>query len=150
MSGYAKRNKDYALLPLVDVSLSTLQRGIEKEAVERCAAIVEKATVLLPLIASFKVNDAQLATMLNIEKYFEEIFIVDPTVSILTKKEIFQNILKEKNYKAEEVIIIGDDIKSEIKAGQELGIESILYDREGKCNQEKSIRSFRELADKLK
>jgi len=63
MSGYAKRNKDYALLPLVDVSLLTLQRGIEKEAVERCAAIVEKATVLLPQLASFKVNDAQLTTI---------------------------------------------------------------------------------------
>lgn len=63
MSAYAKRNKDYVLLPLVDLSLSNLQQGVESVAVERCSAIVEKATPLLPKLVTFKVTEAQLTTI---------------------------------------------------------------------------------------
>ncbi len=63
MSAYAKLKKDNVLLPLVDVSLSTLQRGIEKEAVDRCAAIADKALAILSQLTTFKVTEAQLTTI---------------------------------------------------------------------------------------
>lgn len=60
LSAYAKINKVHLLLPLVDLSLSTLTRGPEKEAVDRCAAIIEKAVQMLPQVASYKINQEQL------------------------------------------------------------------------------------------
>jgi len=60
MSAYAKINGNHVLLPLVDVSMSALTRGPEKEAVNRCAAIVEKAVQMLPQLATFKVKQEKL------------------------------------------------------------------------------------------
>ena len=68
--------------------------------------------------------------MLNIETDFEAIHIVDPELSPLTKKDIFALILEKYDYKPEDVLVIGDDPESEIKAASELGIDTFLYDPE--------------------
>lgn len=68
--------------------------------------------------------------MLNIEADFEAIHIVDPELSPLTKKDIFALILEKYDYKPEDVLVIGDDPESEIKAASELGIDTFLYDPE--------------------
>ena len=65
---------------------------------------------------------------LGIENDFEGIFVVDPVNSNLTKKDVFQQIISENNYPIEDVLVVGDDLNSEIKAGVELGIETVLYD----------------------
>lgn len=70
--------------------------------------------------------------MLNIEADFEAIHIVDPELSALTKKDIFASILERYDYKTQDVLIIGDDPESEIKAASELGIDTFLYDPENK------------------
>jgi putative hydrolase of the HAD superfamily len=70
--------------------------------------------------------------MLNIEADFEAIHIVDPELSPLTKKDIFASILEKYNYQPKDVLIIGDDPESEIKAASELGIDTFLYDPENK------------------
>jgi putative hydrolase of the HAD superfamily len=68
--------------------------------------------------------------MLGIEKDFEEIHIVDPEVSGKTKKDIFQDIMQRHNYKPEDLLVVGDDPGSEIKAARELGIETYLFDHD--------------------
>jgi len=70
--------------------------------------------------------------MLNIEADFEAIHIVDPELSPLTKKDIFASILEKYDYKTQDVLIIGDDPESEIKAASDLGIDTFLYDPENK------------------
>lgn len=85
---------------------------------------------------------------LGIEADFEKITIIDLQVSKLTKKEIFEQIIEDNNFQKEEVLVVGDDINSEIKAGKELGIDTVLYDREGKYKNRlkvKSISRFYEL-----
>ena len=66
--------------------------------------------------------------MLGIENDFAEIHIVDPELSTQTKKDVFADILKRHHLIAAEVLVIGDDPESEIKAATELGIETFLYD----------------------
>jgi putative hydrolase of the HAD superfamily len=66
--------------------------------------------------------------MLNLENDFKEVLINDPEKTEDTKKEVFEGILKKYGYEAQEVLIIGDDPDSEIKAGQDLDIPTILYD----------------------
>lgn len=70
--------------------------------------------------------------MLDIEADFEAIHIVDPEVSSLTKKDIFAGILKKYNFEPEDILVIGDDPESEIKAASDLGIDTFLYDPENK------------------
>lgn len=65
---------------------------------------------------------------LNIKNDFESIFVVDPCKSSLKKKDIFRKILIDNNYELDEVLVIGDDLNSEIKAAKELGMDTVLYD----------------------
>jgi putative hydrolase of the HAD superfamily len=70
--------------------------------------------------------------LLGLEADFAEIHIVDPETSNQTKKDVFADILKRYNYMADEVLVIGDDPESEIKAATELGIETFLFDPENR------------------
>jgi putative hydrolase of the HAD superfamily len=66
--------------------------------------------------------------MLGIENDFEEIHIVDPEVSAITKKDVFAGIMKRHDYHVEDLLVVGDDPESEIKAAIELGIDTFLFD----------------------
>ena len=85
---------------------------------------------------------------LGIENDFEGIFVVDPVHSNLTKKDVFQLILAKNGYLIEDLLIVGDDLNAEIKAGQELGIETVLYDyrhEHSTTEKLKVINDFKEL-----
>ncbi len=74
-----------------------------------------------------KIQNSKVRQM-KLDKDFNKKFIIDPGLSTLTKKDVFEKILSDYNYSAEEVLVVGDDINSEIKAGQELGMETVVYD----------------------
>jgi len=85
---------------------------------------------------------------LKIENDFKEIHIVDPTSSDKTKKVVFANIVERHHYKIDEVLVVGDDLHSEIKAARELGIEAVLYDHDNLHSEPldlKRINNFSEL-----
>ncbi len=85
---------------------------------------------------------------LDLEKDFDKIFVIDPSLTTLTKKDIFEKILTDYDFKTEDVLVVGDDINSEIKAAQELGIESVVYDFNLEHTEKKElniITDFREL-----
>lgn len=65
---------------------------------------------------------------LGIKDNFDEFFIVDPETSTLSKKDIFKEIMERYKLNPKGVLIVGDDINSEIKAGKELGIDTVVYD----------------------
>lgn len=69
---------------------------------------------------------------MELEKDFEACFVVDPAESDRTKKDIFAEIMEEYSLKPQEILVVGDDIHSEIKAGKDLGIDTVLYDYTGK------------------
>jgi putative hydrolase of the HAD superfamily len=85
---------------------------------------------------------------LDIKDDFEGIFVVDPGKSNLTKKDIFKQILIDNNYMVEDVLVVGDDMNSEIKAAKDLGIDTVLYDHDskhGKIENQKTISNFKDL-----
>lgn len=89
---------------------------------------------------------------LDLDKDFDKIYVIDPGLSILTKKDVFEQILADNGYTTNDVLVVGDDINSEIKAGQELGIETVLYDflQEHSLNKELNVISnFKELEQYL-
>ena len=65
---------------------------------------------------------------LGIENDFEKIFIIDPDQSTSTKRDIFEKILADNNFVVEDVLVVGDDLNSEIFHAKALGIETVLYD----------------------
>ncbi|HRP56410.1 HAD family hydrolase [Agriterribacter sp.] len=85
---------------------------------------------------------------LGIDKDFEAIFVVDPSQSALTKKDIFRKILDDYRYTTDEVLVVGDDLHSEIRAAKELGIETVLYNHNGEqppAPRQNTIHSFKEI-----
>ena len=67
---------------------------------------------------------------MNIAHDFKEIFIVDPAVSDKTKKDVFEEIIHRYGYAKTDILVVGDDPESEIKAARELSIEAVLYDKD--------------------
>lgn len=67
---------------------------------------------------------------LGIRKDFEEIFIIDPDKSKLTKKDMMQKIIRDYDLEKSGVVIVGDDAESEIKAARDLNLTSFLLDPE--------------------
>ena len=65
---------------------------------------------------------------LGIENDFEAIFIIDPDKSVLTKRDLFEKILADYNFSVDDVLVVGDDLNSEILHAKALGIETVLYD----------------------
>lgn len=83
---------------------------------------------------------------LGIREDFEKVIVVDPDVSNLTKKDVFQKILEDYHYKPNEVVVIGDDPKSELQAAEDLGIIAIQYKHHGGIVENiNTISSFRQL-----
>jgi putative hydrolase of the HAD superfamily len=70
--------------------------------------------------------------LLGIKDDFAEIHIVDPMLSKQTKKDVFADIIERHQYNKEEVLVIGDDPESEIQAATDLGIDTFLFDPNGK------------------
>jgi putative hydrolase of the HAD superfamily len=85
---------------------------------------------------------------MNLRSDFKDIQIVDPMVSDKTKKDVFAEIMDKHGYDKTEVLVVGDDLHSEIKAAQELGIDAILYDKSNGQNnrvQVMKISNFNQL-----
>lgn len=86
---------------------------------------------------------------LEIEYLFEGIYIDDEDAQPrIGKESIFQEILNNLGCKADQIIVVGDNISSEIEAGNKLGMHTIQILREGvkKGHQAKQhIYSFTEL-----
>lgn len=70
--------------------------------------------------------------MLGICNDFKNVYIVDPSTSSKTKKDIFEQIIADYHYKPNEVLIVGDDPESEIKFAKLAGLKTVLYDPTGK------------------
>ncbi|HMG08484.1 MAG TPA: HAD hydrolase-like protein, partial [Mucilaginibacter sp.] len=85
--------------------------------------------------------------LLGIEHDFKAIYIVDPEVSSETKKDIFAIIMNTNDFKPEDLLIIGDDPESEIKAAITLGIDTFLFDPENRYPNAQVNHSSKNLKD---
>lgn len=84
---------------------------------------------------------------LNIENDFREIHIVD--IANNTKKNVFAGIMQTHHYLATEVLVIGDDLHSEIQAARDLGIDAVLYDKLNIYPNETSLPRITDYKDLL-
>ena len=76
---------------------------------------------------------------MHLQSDFKEIHIIDPETTNKVKKDLFIELVGRHNYDKSQVLITGDDLYSEIKAAQELGIDAVLYDKLKLYTNEKSV-----------
>ena len=84
---------------------------------------------------------------LGIAAHFKEIHVVNPTIS--SKKEVFAGILQRYGYRPDEVLVVGDDPESEIAAGKDLNIPTVLYDPADNFSEDEAtykMKHYSELA----
>ncbi len=86
---------------------------------------------------------------LGIHTDFTEIFVIDPSRSNLSKKDVMEHIMEKYQLTPKELIVIGDDPESEINAAYELGIASFLIDPESMYLQNNATYTGRELREVL-
>ncbi len=85
---------------------------------------------------------------LGIENDFEALFVIDPDKSTLTKRDLFEKILADYNFSVDDVLVVGDDLNSEIFHAKALGIETVLYDYLSQFQEsedQKVIRNHKDL-----
>jgi putative hydrolase of the HAD superfamily len=108
--------------------LNNIELDIPMHAFEQYVQIQSIAIDKYLVTTGFTKLQMSKVKMLGIEADFKGIYIVDPEKSSQTKKDVFTNIMAENGYAPEDVLVIGDDPKSEIKAAVELGIDTFLFD----------------------
>lgn len=81
---------------------------------------------------------------------FREVYIVDPATTTKVKKDVFKEIMQEYSYDPHEVMVIGDDPDSEIRAGNELHMDTVLYDKYHRFSKTKAtykIDNYKQLVE---
>ena len=135
--------------------LALLQELTVEEAMQPFEDYEEIRKITLPkylVTTGFPKLQHSKVKQLGIGADFAGIFIVDLNMPGASKKAVFQQIMQENNFTAADLIVVGDDINSEIKAGQELGVEVILYDPSHEYAGPASLKSishFKELKQYL-
>ena len=84
---------------------------------------------------------------LGLARDFKEVHIIDPTTTKQLKKDVFAEIVHRHGYAKEDVLIIGDDLHSEIKAAQELGIDALWYDKEQRYEPVPGVKKIKDYGE---
>jgi putative hydrolase of the HAD superfamily len=99
--------------------------------------------------SGFKKMQQSKVKNLNIEADFKEVHIIDNTTTDKVKKDLFAEIMERHNYKPEEVLVVGDDPESEIVGGNQLGIETVLYDKHNKHTSSEATYTIKDFSELL-
>jgi len=122
-------NFSEALTNKATVLLENLTYEKEMKTFEDYAKVKNMVVKKYLVTTGFTKLQKSKVKQLDIEADFEEIHIVDPSIATQTKKDIFRDILLRNSYQSEDVLVVGDDIHSEIQAALELGIDAVLYNK---------------------
>lgn len=87
---------------------------------------------------------------MQLQTDFREIHIIDPSTTDKVKKDLFTDIISRHHYNKADVLIVGDDLNSEIKAAKELGVDAVLYDKLNMYKEEKSVTRITDFAELIK
>lgn len=72
MCVFARRNNDNVLLQFADQSESSLSAGIEKNAISRCSAIINKAETMMDVLSPFKITADELSNIRQLIEVYNQ------------------------------------------------------------------------------
>ncbi|WP_129715577.1 HAD family hydrolase [Pedobacter sp. SYP-B3415] len=82
--------------------------------------------------AGFTRKQQSKVIMLGIKDDFEDVYVVDVSIKPETKKDAFLALITRHELDPSRILVIGDDAESEIRAGLDLGLETFLFDPDGR------------------
>jgi FMN phosphatase YigB (HAD superfamily) len=89
---------------------------------------------------SSKVDIIKALQRVHIDKFFKDIFCYKEIGFSKPSKEYFDTVINRLQLDKKNIIIIGDNIDSDIYGVQKVGIDTILYDSEGRYSDYKGLR----------
>jgi len=85
----------------------------------------------------------------GLQGFFDVVVVVDTLRRMKPDAEVFHHALERMNATPPEVLFVGDEIETDYKGAQRIGLKVFLIDREGKV-QDKSVNRISSLKDLFK
>jgi hypothetical protein len=105
---YARRYNNEVLLQLVNQSENSLSAGIEKDAISRCSAIVNKAESMLEVLLPYKVTAENLAAIRQLIEVYNH--HLDGRSTVKTSKTVSVHDITDQITSLTNRLIILDDM----------------------------------------
>jgi putative hydrolase of the HAD superfamily len=113
-------------------------------------ALVQQLPVDKFLVTTgFKKMQQSKINQMGLGNDFKEIHIVDPSTTSQVKKDVFAEIQHRYGFAPEELLVVGDDLHSEIKAAHELGIDAVWYDKYQRYEEKTGVRKIADYQELL-
>jgi putative hydrolase of the HAD superfamily len=125
-------NKSWMLAQPYEETIETLRKLKEKYKV-----------ILISNTDNFSVE--QVIGKFNMEELFDQMFFSYNLGIIKTDENFFKQVLSEINLNAEECVVVGDSVQSDIVAAKKGGIKAILIDRRNSRDYHPKIKTLMEL-----
>jgi 2-haloacid dehalogenase len=95
------------------------------------------------------ISKIQRGRLREIERYFDKIYVSEEENLMKPQPELFNRILSDFSVKAEECIMLGDSLKSDILGAKTVGIDSCLVRVKGQAETAQSTYSVEEFSSVL-
>ena len=108
----------------------------------------EYTLILVSNTDNFSIN--QVLDKFQLRDYFDHIFLSCEIGLIKTDKKFLKKVLKETKLAAEDCVLVGDSIPSDMGAAKEAGIKGVLMDHKHRQDFQPKIRNLKELQSILR
>jgi HAD superfamily hydrolase (TIGR01549 family) len=125
-------NKSWMLAHPYDETIETLKKLKEKYKV-----------ILVANTDNFSIE--QVIGKFNMEELFDQMFFSYNLGIIKTDENFFKQVLSEMNLNAEDCVVVGDSVQSDVVAAKKGGIKAILIDRRNSRDYHPKIKTLMEL-----
>lgn len=112
-------------------------------------AALKKKKYKLAIVSNTDSLIQQVIERLELDKYFDEMFLSYETELLKTEKELMEIILKKMKAKKEDVVMVGDSVETDMVCAENAGIKGILVDRKGTREYKIKIKDLTELENAL-
>ena len=103
----------------------------------------EYKLILVSNTDNFSIN--QVLDKFQLREYFDHVFLSYEVGLLKTDPKFLKKVLKETKLAAEDCVLVGDSILSDMEAAREAGIKSVLMDHKQRQHFQPKIRNLKEL-----
>ena len=119
-----------------------------EETVQALSELREEYTLVL-VCNTDQFSVERVLDKFNMKAHFNHIFLSYQEGSLKTDEQFFPAILAKLNVSADDCVMVGDSIQSDILPAERAGLKTLLVDRKGRQESDKKIRNLRELTEVL-
>ena len=103
----------------------------------------EYKLILVSNTDNFSIN--QVLDKFQLREYFDHVFLSYEVGLLKTDPKFLKKVLKETKLAAEDCVLVGDSILSDMEAAKEAGIKGVLMDHKQRRDFQPKIRNLKEL-----